>query len=187
MVAQMALIAGKYWISIILSFVLPFTPIGLYVVPLLLIYMSILTVRIIPLSIAWFAGSYGNLLVQCIINILFSIFIYAILYFKAGLVVSGEHQSIDLATALYFSGTTWTTVGYGDISAPAELRLLTTVEALNGYLSMAILIALIGLWLNDALEAARKYNNWIENASKQDIEEVTGLNVDDLAEKVQNK
>ncbi|WP_409439112.1 ion channel [Psychromonas sp. GE-S-Ul-11] len=167
MVLHMVMMKIYYWLCIILSVALSFTSIGIYVVPFLLIYMAILTVRMMPVNIAWFNGSYDKLLFQCIINIVFSILMYSILYFKSGLIVNGQYQSVDFATALYFSGTTWTTVGYGDISAPVELRLLTTIEALNGYLSMAILIALIGLWLNDSLASARNYTNLISSSSKK--------------------
>jgi len=176
-VLQMVMMKVHYWMCIILSVILPFTSVGLYIVPFILIYMTILTVKMIPINIAWFNGSYDKLLLQCVTNIFFSIFIYSIFYIKSGLIVNGVYQNVDLSTALYFSGTTWTTVGYGDISAPAELRLLTTIEALNSYLSMAILIALIGLWLNDSLESARSYTNWIRNSSKKDVENATGLNI----------
>lgn len=40
----------------------------------------------------------------------------------------------DLATALYFSTATYTTVGYGDIVLPPEWRLIGGVEALTGIL-----------------------------------------------------
>ncbi len=40
----------------------------------------------------------------------------------------------DLATALYFSAATYTTVGYGDVVLPPEWRLLGGVEALTGIL-----------------------------------------------------
>ncbi len=40
----------------------------------------------------------------------------------------------DLATALYFSTATYTTVGYGDVVLPPEWRRLSGVEALTGIL-----------------------------------------------------
>lgn len=183
----MAMIRVNYWICILLSSILAFTPIGIYLVPVILIYMGVLTVRTIPLCIAWFNGSYGNLILQCITNIIFAIFLYAILFIKSGLILNGQLQAIDLSTALYFSGTTWTTVGYGDISAPAELRLLTTVEALNGYFSMAILIALVGLWLNDSLNSAKQYANWIRNASRHASDLEAENDVDELSTKIHGK
>tara|TARA_R110001583_G_scaffold176540_1_gene331250 strand:+ start:247 stop:708 length:462 start_codon:yes stop_codon:yes gene_type:complete len=146
-----------------------------------------LTVSSIPLSIAWANETYGNMLLQCIVNVIFSIFIYSIFYVKSGLVIGGNLTATDLSTAVYFSGTTWTTVGYGDISAPEGIRLLTTLEAVNGYLAMAILMALVVLWLDDALKTARKYKQWINNASQEDIEKATGLNISELVDKTTEK
>jgi hypothetical protein len=53
---------------------------------------------------------------------IYAIFLYAILYLKSGLIINGIISEIDFLTAIYFSGTTWTTVGYGDISAPSNIR-----------------------------------------------------------------
>lgn len=142
-----------------------------------------LTVGSIPISIAWGEETYGNMLLQCIVNVIFAIFIYSIFYVKSGLIIGGELVSVDLSTAIYFSGTTWTTVGYGDLSAPESIRLLTTIEAINGYLAMAILMALVVLWLDDALKQARHYKNWLRNAFQEDIEEATGINLSELLDK----
>jgi len=40
----------------------------------------------------------------------------------------------DMESAFYFSGVTYTTVGYGDLVLPLEWRLLGPVEALTGIL-----------------------------------------------------
>ena len=40
----------------------------------------------------------------------------------------------DLQDALYFSGVTYTTTGYGDLVLPRQWRLLGAVEALTGIL-----------------------------------------------------
>jgi len=187
MVAQMSMLRMVYWICIILSSILPFFDVGIYIVPVILIFMLGLTVSTIPLSIAWGKETYGNMLLQSIVNIIFAIFIYSIFYFKNGLIVNGSFSNVDLSTAIYFSGTTWTTVGYGDISATESIRLLTTVEALNGYFAMAIVIALVALWLDNALKSAREYKEWISNATQKDIEKATGFNIDELKEKVDAK
>ena len=54
----------------------------------------------------------------------------------------------DLETAAYFSLTSYTTVGYGDIVLPAPWRLLGPIEAAVGVLmlgwSTGILVAVIG-------------------------------------------
>ena len=40
----------------------------------------------------------------------------------------------DIASALYYSGVTYTTVGYGDLVLPWEWRLFGPVEGLTGIL-----------------------------------------------------
>ena len=51
----------------------------------------------------------------------------------------------DFQTALYFSTSTFSTVGYGDVIVPHEWRLLASLESVNGFLligwSTAYLIA----------------------------------------------
>jgi len=53
----------------------------------------------------------------------------------------------NFSTALYFSGSTYTTVGYGDIILEAPWRLLTSFEAMAGMLllgwSTALLFAIM--------------------------------------------
>jgi hypothetical protein len=53
----------------------------------------------------------------------------------------------DLETAIYFSMTSYTTVGYGDVVLPAPWRLLGPIEAAVGILmfgwSTAIIVAAI--------------------------------------------
>jgi hypothetical protein len=53
----------------------------------------------------------------------------------------------DLETAIYFSLTSYTTVGYGDVVLPAPWRLLGPIEATVGVLmlgwSTGILVAVI--------------------------------------------
>lgn len=46
-------------------------------------------------------------------------------------------------TALYFSGSTYTTVGYGDITLTNAWRLLTSIEAMDGMLLLGWSTALL--------------------------------------------
>ena len=40
----------------------------------------------------------------------------------------------DLETALYFSTSSFTTVGYGDVYLDKDWRLISSIESLNGFL-----------------------------------------------------
>lgn len=177
MVAKMAILKATYWLCLILSAILSFTEVGIYFVPVILFIMLFLITVSIPLNISWDTGSHGNMLIECAVNILYSIFIYSILYIRSGLVVNGQFTSVGLSKALYFSGTTWTTVGYGDISAPDGVQLLTTAEAINGYFAMAVFMALIVIWINNTLRIKSQYMAWLSNATNEDIEKATGIDI----------
>lgn len=57
----------------------------------------------------------------------------------------------DLDTAFYFSATTYTTVGYGDVILPQGWRVLAAVEALSGIFLAGLSTAFFFAVLNKAL------------------------------------
>ncbi|HYR37498.1 MAG TPA: potassium channel family protein [Burkholderiales bacterium] len=59
-----------------------------------------------------------------------------------------------LLDVFYFAAETYSTLGYGDVVPTGDLRLVASVEALNGLL----LIAWSGAFLFGVLEGARKAN-----------------------------
>jgi hypothetical protein len=59
---------------------------------------------------------------------------WALLYWGAGAMP-------DFETALYFSGVTFTSLGYGDIVLKSHIRLLAPIEAMTGLLMFAIATA----------------------------------------------
>jgi hypothetical protein len=65
----------------------------------------------------------------------------------------------DLESAVYFSLTSYTTVGYGDVVLPGRWRLLGPFEAAVGILmlgwSTGILVAVIGTVYHDVFPAAK--------------------------------
>jgi hypothetical protein len=54
--------------------------------------------------------------------------------------IPSPHPLLD---AIYFSTVTWTTLGYGDIVPLPEARAVAAIEALMGYIVMALLIAVL--------------------------------------------
>jgi hypothetical protein len=75
--------------------------------------------------------------------LLLLIYIYADNFANIGLYDgAAKADTRDFWTCLYFSIATWTTVGYGDVTATASAaRFFAGMEALNGYLVMALFIA----------------------------------------------
>jgi hypothetical protein len=43
---------------------------------------------------------------------------------------------------LYFSIVTWTTLGYGDFTPPAAIRMIAAIQAMLGYIFLGILVGL---------------------------------------------
>jgi hypothetical protein len=68
------------------------------------------------------------------------VFIFAGIYQGGGL-LDGSKPA-DASTALYFSIITWTSVGYGDLTPPRELRMIAAMEAVLGYIFLATLAAI---------------------------------------------
>jgi len=72
----------------------------------------------------------------------------------------------DVESAVYFSGVTYTTVGYGDIVLPKPWRMFAALEALTGILmvglSTGLFFAIINRWIHnwivddEALKVLRK-------------------------------
>jgi len=80
-----------------------------------------------------------------VINGLTNIFIFTTIYYHFGLIQNSKLVQNEFLTSLYFSIVTWTTLGYGDYSPIEELRLIASIEALMGYVYMALFV---GLFLN---------------------------------------
>jgi hypothetical protein len=50
-------------------------------------------------------------------------------------------QFEDFETALYFSGVTFTSLGYGDLTLPKRLRILSAMEAADGLMMFGVISA----------------------------------------------
>jgi hypothetical protein len=67
---------------------------------------------------------------------------YALLFWAAGAHLSVSGESVNFLTYLYLSGTTFFTLGYGDITPAFPLgRTLAVVEAANGFALLAVVIS----------------------------------------------
>jgi len=62
----------------------------------------------------------------------------------------------DFETSFYFSLTSYTTIGYGDVTLPQRWRLLGGVEGFSGVLLCGLSTAFIFIILNAMLESRRE-------------------------------
>jgi hypothetical protein len=111
----------------------------------------------IPLQLAWYKLDFRGLVWKFIAFMGFGIVCFAMIYMRSGLVASGLHRDVSFVEALYFSITTWATLGYGDYIVPRSFQLITSAETLMGYLSMGVFIGLIALWVSMGLQAHLEY------------------------------
>jgi hypothetical protein len=72
--------------------------------------------------------------------------IWGLFYWWQGLMPDAE-------TAFYFSGVTYTTVGYGDVVLPKAWRMFALLEALTGILmcglSTGLFVAVVNRWIKN--------------------------------------
>lgn len=69
---------------------------------------------------------------------------FAEIYQDLGIVDSATNEVVkEVAISWYFSTVTWTTLGYGDFRPTEAARAYAAIEAIFGYLYMAILVGKI--------------------------------------------
>lgn len=78
-----------------------------------------------------------------------TIIAFALHYGSSGLLADGRKFVPDFRDAVYFSATTFTTLGYGDFQPLPEHRLTTSIEALLGMTFMATLVSFIWFWVRE--------------------------------------
>src|ERR1035437_10071569 len=140
LVALTALIAlCSYWFSTLV-----------YVNAVLLLLMLYLQIVSIPLQLNWSRNMYGGLLRRQFFLVGYTALIYATHFYFGG-IIETDGQKASFLDALYFSFTTWTTLGYGDLTVIHQLRLATSLEALTGVFTITVLTALVWLYCQERL------------------------------------
>lgn len=132
----LSLISGFFgWYSI---FTAIFLMVGFFVI------ISILPL-LLNLSRAFFLIVFALLLAHIAVTIIS----FALHYRASGLLGDDGQFLPTFYESLYFSVTTFTTLGYGDLQPLPNYRLTTSIEALSGMVSMAIGASLIWLWCQE--------------------------------------
>jgi hypothetical protein len=83
--------------------------------------------------------------------------LFSIMFQMAGwaLLFQLLRQFEDFETALYFSGITFTSLGYGDITLPRRVRILSAMEAADGLLMFGIISAVFMSAMQNSLQRLR--------------------------------
>ena len=114
----------------------------------LLIGFSII-IFLLPLLLNLSRSYFWLISAMLILHIVITIFSFALHYKCVGLIGSNGKFIPNLYDAMYFSITTFTTLGYGDFQPLPGHRLTTSLEALSGMISMAIGASFIWLWCQE--------------------------------------
>lgn len=154
MVVAMAMIEVYFYflvsVAALIALCAYWFPLLVYLNAMVLLAVLALQIVSIPLQLNWSRSNYGGLLRRQFFFVLYTAVIYGI-HFHAGGVTASTNARGALIDALYFSLTTWTTLGYGDSIATPALRLATSLEALTGVVTSAVLTATIWLYCQERL------------------------------------
>src|SRR6266404_9456007 len=116
MVASIAVIEIYFYFLVALTAVLAscsyWIPLLVYVNAALLLGMLYLQIVSIPLQLNWSRNMYSGLLRRQFFFVVYSGVVYAVHFYFGGIVASDQRR-VTILDALYFSFTTWTTLGYG--------------------------------------------------------------------------
>lgn len=117
-------------------------------------------------------GWYRDVLQTYFGILIVTIVTFAIIYYRYGLLHDGQHIEISVVESIYFSITTWTTLGYGDFAPIPRIRHITSAEAILGYIGLGLWITLISNFIRNMAEnrqAVREHNEkLIANLKQQE-------------------
>lgn len=114
----------------------------------LLVGFSII-ILLLPLLLNLSRSYFWIVFVMLVTHIIITILSFALHYKASGLMGPEGSVSLSYYDALYFSITTFTTLGYGDFRPLVDHRLTTSLEALAGLVSMAFWASFIWLWCQE--------------------------------------
>ncbi len=144
----MCLMKAASWLLYLLIAILVicsrFSTVCAYLLPLVLFLQYTMFVWMIPLNLNWSRGLYSHLFWKSILLFCVTVFSFSFVYWFYGVVDSATGTTVKCyPTSLYFSVTTWSTLGYGDFRPVPSVRLLTSLEAILGVLSIPLIFTMI--------------------------------------------
>lgn len=97
----------------------------------------------------WGIAGFGHRPLRVVFFAFAIVLTYAILYWNIGGIVSATSiEKITFQNAIYFSGTTFSTVGYGDFLPAPHAQLIALTEAAIGSFTMGLFVAVLAHRLN---------------------------------------
>ena len=115
---------------------------------LLLVSFSVLAM-LGPIGLSWTSSAYKWLIPLHLSHQLLAVLIYAGHYRSFGLSKATGIQSHSYVDAVYFSLSTWSTLGTNDFAAAADIRFLPPLEALTCILFLPVFAAVFWRMLED--------------------------------------
>ena len=103
----------------------------------------------IELRAFWAIAGFGHRPLRVVGWAMTLVLCYALLYWSiGGIVSSSPRERITLQHAIYFSGTTFSTVGYGDFLPAPHAQMIALTEAALGSFTMGLFVAVLANRLN---------------------------------------
>lgn len=107
--------------------------------------------RQLELRIYWLTAGFGYRPARVIGSAMIIVLAYGLLYWSTnGVVVSHTPEHIDLWHAIYFSGITFATVGYGDLVPARHVQFFALSESFLGVFTLGLFVAVLANRLNRA-------------------------------------
>ncbi len=99
----------------------------------------------------WAIAGFGYRPLRVVASAIVFVLCYAMLYWSIdGITSSVTGTQITFQHAVYFSGTTFSTVGYGDFVPAPHAQLIALTEAALGSLTMGLFVAVLAQRLNNS-------------------------------------
>lgn len=120
-----------------------------------LLVAFVLLLLMIPLFLNLSRSYFTMLLIYLVCHVVGTILYYALQYRASG-IMEGSAKTTSFQDAVYFSVSTWATLGPSDLVLVEGMRLVASLESLTGMVTFAIAVALLWLWCSENLVPKEK-------------------------------